>query len=160
MITLRQPTDEECQLVRVWRNAPDVMPMLRTGYKSEADQAAFYRDVICDPRSGHRYYAIEHDGQFVGLGGLTYLDEQESSPLAHQITLVMGPAFRRQGYGLEAVKALLAEAFGPLRLDYVQGECYPEGPVAFWRRCFESVVVCGGDRLDVDGRYTWRWRKP
>lgn len=128
-VTLRKPTLEEVQQVRVWRNDPAILPTLRTGYKTDEQQAAFYRDVVCAIISKHRYYAILADDQFIGLGGLTYLDR---APGEAEISLLLGPEFRGAGYGAAAVEALLETAmrFG---LTAVVGECYAQNPAkAFW----------------------------
>ncbi len=107
---LRQPTAEECEQIRVWRNAPDVLPILRTKEPITVEQqAAFYRDVICNPASEHRYYALEQDGVFIGIGGLTYIKDGKT-----EISLVLGPDYRGKGYGSKAVDALLNQAARPL----------------------------------------------
>jgi RimJ/RimL family protein N-acetyltransferase len=135
--TLRDLTLAECQLVREWRNAPDVLPMLRTKEPLTADQQdAFYRDVVCNLRSRHRYYAIEHDGQFIGMGGLTYIRNEEA-----EISLILGPAFRRSGLGTLAVRALRIEA-ASLGLVSIVGECYDANPARmFW---VKQVSRCDG----------------
>lgn len=141
---LRDLTLAECQLVREWRNAPDVLPMLRTKEPlTEDQQSAFYRNVVCNPRSGHRYYAIEHDGQFVGMGGLTYILRDEG-----EISLILGPAFRRSGLGTLAVRALRVEA-QRLGLRWIVGECYDVNPAReFW---VKQVAKCDGHiRYETD----------
>lgn len=126
---LRPLTLDECQQVRVWRNQPDVLPMLRTKEPlTEAQQATFYRDVVSNPDSDHRYYALEHDGQFIGMGGLTYLSR---NPGEAEISLILGPAWRGQGFGSIAVDVLLAES-GRIGLETVRGECYQWGNRGFW----------------------------
>lgn len=154
---LRAPTQDECRLVGEWRSEPDVLAMLRTGAKTQAEQDTFYRDVVSNPQSEHRYYALDVDGQFVGLGGLTYLRHPETSPLAHQITLVIGAPFRRQGYGMAAVSLLVTQACVWLQLAFVQGECFATGPVGFWRTCFSQIGVPGRQWTEPDGTYRWRW---
>ncbi len=151
-VTLRALTLEECQQVRVWRNAPDVLPMLRTGAKTEAEQAAFYRDVVSNPQSDHRYYAIDADGQFVGMGGLTYLSRV---PGEAEISLILGPQARRRGVGNESVLALVVEA-KRLGLSRIVGECYRRSPaLGFWEK---FVAVMASDyRWDGDSlKFAWR----
>ncbi len=131
-ITLRQPlTLAECQLVREWRNDPLVLPMLRTGYKTEEEQAAFYRDVICHPGESqhHRYYALELDVEpsvMIGMGGLTYVHDAQA-----EISLILAPTIRGSGCGSAAVDALLAEA-KRLGLYHVFGQCLAAGNLGFW----------------------------
>lgn len=141
MITLRQPlTLEECQRVREWRNDPAVLPMLRTGYKTEAEQERFYKDVICNPAAEHWYYAICYYGEFVGMGGLTYAKSDA------EISLILSPAMRGCGLGSEAVDALLTEA-KRRGLRGVQGECYYVGNLGFWTQQIRRRPAT----------MTWRW---
>jgi RimJ/RimL family protein N-acetyltransferase len=131
-VSLRCLSFEECQQVREWRNAPDVLPMLRTGAKTADEQAAFYRDVVCQPRADHRYYALDACDRFVGMGGLTYFSRV---PGEAEISLVIGPMYRRAGLGRAAVLALLHTAFTSLGLYSVVGECYRQSPALwFWLR--------------------------
>lgn len=130
MITLRKPTLAECQQVRIWRNDPAVLPMLRTGAKTARQQGQFYRRVICNPESEHKYFALVRKGQFIGLGGLTYMHRR---PGEAEISLLLGPEFRGQGLGAASVVALLRAAVG-LRLSAVIGECLAGGAVDFGRR--------------------------
>jgi RimJ/RimL family protein N-acetyltransferase len=163
-VTLRPPTLAECQLVREWRNDPAVLPMLRTGYKTEADQAAFYRDVVCNPEADHRYYALEDlrgfiAGGFLGLGGLTYLSRV---PGEAEISLILGPQARGQGYSVEAVAALLSEA-ELLGLRAVTGECLKGGPKMFWASMYFGLEWPGwtrGKACNHDGgSFVWRWER-
>lgn len=166
VITLRQPTLAECQLVREWRNDPAVLPMLRTGYKTEDAQAAFYRTIIAPPwyiralrwlrlmPTPHRYYAVLADGQFVGLGGLTHLQRGYREA---EISLIIGPAFRGRRYGADAVGALWMEA-KRLGLRAITGECYDANPAKqFWSR----LVLLWPDRTEFHyddmNSLHWRW---
>lgn len=149
-MTLRMLTLNECQLVREWRNAPDVLPMLRTKEPlTEEQQAEFYRNVVCNPHSNHRYYAIDRNGQFIGMGGLTYLQREEG-----EISLIIGPQFRRGGLGALAVRALRTEA-ARIGLRWIAGECYDENPArAFW---VKQVVTCDGRIRYEPGRMFFRF---
>lgn len=154
MVTLRQPlTLAECQQVRIWRNDPAVLPMLRTGYKTEEEQEQFYRDVICNPKAPHWYYAIEADGQFIGMGGLTYVKRWKRCA---EISLILGPDYRGNGYGREAVAALLEEAANR-RLRWVEGECYADSPaLGFWTK----VIADSAEYAEIankSGSLRWRW---
>lgn len=148
---LRQPTLEECELVRQWRNDPEVLPTLRTKEPlTKEQQAAFYRDVVCNPKANHRYYAIARERFaepeiFMGLGGLTYLDRTTGEA---EISLILGPQFRNKRFGSEAVQALRMKAT-ELGLRWVVGECYLENPArTFW---VKQVARCDGSaRFDRD----------
>lgn len=160
MITLRQPlTLEECQQARIWRNDPAVLPMLRTGYKTEEEQAQFYQDVICNPNSEHQYYAghtlmaaAEDDpvDAFVSMGGLTFIHDGQA-----EISLIVHPQARKMGLGADTVTALLDKA-RTMTLKRVIGECYPHGPQAFWLKC----MTCGPAYemwSDDAGTLHWTW---
>lgn len=152
MITLDHPTLAQCELVRQWRNEPDVLPMLRTREPLTIEQqVAFFRDVVCNPAQNHRYYAlIDEQGQFVGLGGLTYLDR---TPGEGEISLILGPKFRGGGLGMSAVQALRVEG-GRLGLRWIVGECYDVNPAqSFW---VKVVARCDGHARFEPGRMFFR----
>jgi RimJ/RimL family protein N-acetyltransferase len=143
-VVLRQPlTEPECWTVGEWRSDPLVAPMLRTGPKTKQQQSDFYRNVICNIASGHEYYAVEVDGRFAGIGGLTYLHRAVGET---EISLVMGPDYRGRGIGSRVVDALLEEARA-LGLSTVIGECYAAGATAFWARQLQKHPA----------HITWRW---
>ena len=176
MITFRPLTPENMEQVRLWRNlAPET---LRTPFLLTAEQQQqYYRDVICDRRSTTRYWGfwdteIEYDykeyrvhdmipspkGQknmFVGYGGLENI--QWENRLA-EISILIGPEFRGQGYGAEAVEAILRRGFCELNLENIWGECYYCSPApAFWKRLVERFhgtwVDSPGPRKFWDGKY-------
>lgn len=170
-VTLRPLTLGECEQVRLWRNDPSVLPMLRTKAPVTAEQqAAFYRDVVCNPKAPHKYYALvsrvevtcvndQEDkfvvGPFVGMGGLTYLNR---TPGEAEISLILGPEFRHHGLGTAAVNALLAEAFGLLRLKAVIGECYHGSSArGFWGRMLWGVRADLSSWDETETALTWRW---
>jgi RimJ/RimL family protein N-acetyltransferase len=152
-VILRAPTREECQQVRLWRNDPAVLPMLRTKEPlTEAQQDAFYERIKQGNWWPHAYVALEEDGRFVGLGGITHIRAGEQG----EISLILGPEFRGKGYGAKAVAVLLAWAKDALGLRFVVGECYKTGNLAFWLK-----VLMGKPRAswewNHEGSLLWRW---
>lgn len=141
-LTLRALTLAECEAVRGWRNTDEVRVGLRTPFALTADmQADFYKAVVCNRQSPHRYYALVDGDTFVGMGGLT--DCQWENGLA-EISLIVDPAHRRGGVGVAAVDALLAEAFERLRLQTVFGECYQvNAAVYFWQKVVAGYQAYG-----------------
>lgn len=124
-------TLEQCELVRQWRNDPLVLPMLRTKTPlSEEQQERFYWNVVCNSWStGHHYYALIHGRDFVGMGGLTY---RHRVPGEAEISLIIGPDWRRAGLGRSAVDLLREEA-KELGIRWIVGEVYDKNPArAFW----------------------------
>lgn len=152
-MNLITPTAEQCEQVRLWRNAPDVLPTLRTREPLTTEQqATFYRNVVCNHESDHRYYALMHDGVFVGFGGLTYIGSHadQDGQTSGEISLILAPEHRREGLGTPAVEALREEGHR-LGLTWIVGECYDVNPAqAFWvktvARC-EGTVVYKADRI-------------
>jgi RimJ/RimL family protein N-acetyltransferase len=162
IVTLRQPLSlDECLRIRQWRNDPSVFPILRTGYKSEAEQVQFYRTHISPMfwqrtywTPEHQYYAVQVGEQCVGVTGLTYLTRV---PGEAEISLVLGPQYRKVGIGPKAVDLLLLEAWR-LGLHAVIGECYAFGNVGFWRRQAERTGVAF--TRNEQGSWVWRWERP
>lgn len=143
-VTLRQPmTFDECQQVRKWRNDPFVTPMLRTGSKTWMEQTVFYVMTICNQYSPHEFYAVDVDGTFAGMGGLTHLDK---IPGETEISLIIGPEHRGNGVGSLAVSLLIEQA-RLMGLKTVTGECYATGALWFWTREVQKRPAS----------MTWRW---
>ncbi|KKM21826.1 hypothetical protein LCGC14_1631530 [marine sediment metagenome] len=122
---------EDCEQVRLWRN--QCLETLRTPYPLTKEmQEDFYRDVVMNPHSKHKYYAIKmHEDVLIGMGGLTNIEWENSQA---EISLIINPALQKQGHGKEAVRLLLDQAFNYLNLELVYGECYECNSAAdFWR---------------------------
>lgn len=135
-------TPYDCEQTRLWRN--QCLETLRTPYPlTHEQQEEFYREVISNPHSPHRYYAIRGEcngvdgpqlgvaGCFIGMGGLTNICWENRIA---EISLIIDPEYRGKGLGEQAVDLLLAEGFDRLGLKTVVGEvygCNPEG-VKFW----------------------------
>ncbi len=132
-LKLRPLTPADMETVRRWRN--DHLEGLRTPYPlTREQQEQFYKDVICNRDSQHRYWAVEGDG-LVGMVGLTYI--QWENRLA-EISLITDPYARKRGIGSDAVKLALEQAFGNMGLLTVYGECYECNPACgFWHRMTE-----------------------
>lgn len=137
-------TRGECEQVRIWRNK--CLQTLRTPYPVTKEmQEDFYRDVVCNRKSPHRYYALREKGQFpklndlVGMGGMTNIEWENSQA---EISLLVNPDWQRRGYGKQAVPLLLDQAFNHLNLDLVYGECYACNPAwKFWTKVAEEYQV-------------------
>ena len=125
MIELRTLTPDNVERAREWRNQSLVS--LRTPFALTVEmQQAFYRDVICNRQSPHRYWGLwevflqEHQRpMYVGMGGLTNI--QWENGLA-EISLIVDPDQAGRGIGQLAVRALLEEGFDRLRLETICGE--------------------------------------
>ena len=140
-------TAADCDLVRHWRNQ-SARDTLRTPVMLTTEmQAEFYREIVCNRHSLHRYFAMVDSSagrrELVAMGGLTNIAWEDGIT---EISLIVDPQRQRRGIGRAAVQRLLDEAFGRLRLSAVYGEVYQCNPaVDFWRRIVDehggSVVV-------------------
>jgi RimJ/RimL family protein N-acetyltransferase len=141
---------EDVGRIRLWRNQD--LSGLRTSHPlTEEEQEAFYKNVICNSKSPHRYWAIKIDGEgeclhFIGMAGLTYI--QWENRIA-EISLIIGGKvkgdsgmsltisgdWQRKGHGTEAVDLVLERGFKYLGLKTIFGECYYCNPaLEFWRK--------------------------
>ena len=125
-------TLEDCEQARLWRNAQ--LETLRTSYPlTKEQQAAFYRDVVCNRQSPHQYYAFldrELDGEMVAMVGLTNIDWVNGHA---ELSLLVPPTTARVVWVYDAALDLLLHwAFDQLRLVTVFGECYHCNPQLKW----------------------------
>ena len=157
MIELRPLSEQDMETVRVWRHgSPET---LRTPYMLTKEmQQQYYRDVICNRESHTRYWGlwwtvpnITHyeygkpvygnpTWEFCGYGGLENIHGENGNA---EISLLIGPEYRKKGYGREAVKLFLQQGFDVMRLHSVYGECYTCGSVGFWQYLFPLGVFLG-----------------
>ena len=176
MIELRPLSSGDMETVRVWRlGCPET---LRTPYMLTKEmQQQYYRDVICN-REGHtRYWGLwrrvancgvrmtdprfgpvgytQSEYTFIGYGGLENISWENGNA---EISLLIGPEYRRTGYGREAVKLFLGQAFDVMRLNSVYGECYACAPWVFWRNILDESQYPGeifGDEIWLPRRKFW-----
>lgn len=136
---LRDVTVVEFDYVRVWRNL-DISGLRTPIYLTSEMQVDFYRDVVCNRNSSHRYFAVDDNECIVALVGLTDIQWENSFA---EISLIVNPDYRRDGVGKESVELILDHAFNHLGLNMVVGECYTNNSEAikFW----EGIVYyyCG-----------------
>ena len=125
---LKPVTKENLELVRQWRN--DCLEALRTPYPLTKEQQEDFYVSLSSRESPHRYYELWHDGKFIGLGGITYIQWENR---CGEISLILAPDCRGRGLGRDAVSLLLQNAFHELNLNMVFGECYQCNlAYAFW----------------------------
>ena len=167
MIELRPLSEQDMETVRVWRHgSPET---LRTPYMLTKEmQQQYYRDVICNRESHTRYWGlwwtvpnITHyeygkpvygnpTWEFCGYGGLENISWENGNA---EISLLIGPEYRKKGYGREAVKLFLQQAFDVMGLYSVHGECYECGPWEFWDRLIPGSARWLPSRKFYDGSH-------
>ncbi len=85
------------------------------------------------------------------MGGITNIQWEYR---IGEIGLVIDPQVRCKGFGSEAVKLFLSEAFGNMGLKTVYGECYMCNDAwKFWRKIKEQY---GGQETILPNRKLWK----
>lgn len=126
-VILRVLTTADVDLVRKWRNL-DLSPWRTPHLITEEMQQDFYKSVVCNPKSSHRFWAVDEGSRLVGMVGLTNI--QWENRLA-ELNLIMAPDMMR--YADQAVDLLLDQAFGYVGLETICGECYTcSSMLPFW----------------------------
>jgi RimJ/RimL family protein N-acetyltransferase len=147
---LQTLTREQVQEVREWRN--NEPQFLRTPYLiTEQMQDDFFDNVINNRDSKHRYFGIIGDtGDFIlGMCGITDIEWENGTA---EISLIIAPQCRGNGYGKEAVDLLLHEAKFNMRLSSIYGEVYDCGNRRFWEKIVKNK---GGYKTDLVKRKYW-----
>ena len=140
-LQLEALTREDAQQILPWRVRAYESGSLRTARRPSPESQARWSDALLAPGAPHLYFALVTTTvlgrTLVGMTGLTYLSWENGSA---EIALLLNPNFTGAGHGREAVRMVLREAFGRLRLETVYGECYACSPaLGFWERlCEES----------------------
>lgn len=152
-------TREQVEQARQWRN--EKRQLLRTPYRlSHEQQRRFYDDVVDNPASQHRYFAIvteeamtgysmdKYGGaaygawsefKFVGMGGLTFIQWENRTA---ELSLITAPEEERKP---EMFDLLLDEAFQNMGLHSVSVETYGTGDIITSEMVIEKY----------DAYYTW-----
>lgn len=116
-------------------------------------QDEFFKNVICDRNSHHRYWGIANTSHnyVVGFGGLTNISWENGSA---EISLIIDTARHGRGLGQQSVALLLREGFDVMRLGVIYGECYHtnERTVSFWSQLTEKY---GGITVTLPDRKFW-----
>lgn len=134
MLEFAAPSLERLQEARDWRNS--VPETLRTPFLLTKEmQQGFYQNVICNRSSNLRFWAVEDDGGFVGLVGLTNIEWENR--LA-EISIILHPGERRHGLGTKVIHELLRKGFEELNLENIYAEYYLVNPAKFfWQKIIE-----------------------
>src|SRR5438093_422177 len=121
-LVLRRSVPDDAETIAAYRSDPEVGRY--QGWERTDGEAI--RSEIEDMTSrapgdpgGWVQFSVEErqGGRFVGDVGLAPVDEE---PAAVKIGYTIAPEFQGKGYGAEAVRALIAYAFGTLGADVVR----------------------------------------
>lgn len=119
-LAIRPFTDGDAAFVVELLNDPDWLRFIgERNVRTPDDARAYLRDKIhaAQARHGFALWAVERrdDGAAIGMCGLVRRDGLADVDLGYAFL----PAARGQGFAREAASAVLAHAFGPLRLQRV-----------------------------------------
>lgn len=155
MVELRPITLDDRELVRNWRNLPEVARFMYTDHMiTEEEHARWFERVLADPSC--RYWVIVWDGKEVGVANLTAIDHVNSR--CYWAFYLADPAVRGRGIGTYVEYALLRTVFEELSLGKLCCEVLATNPnvVALHKSCgfqqeglFRRHVTKGGVPLDV-----------
>jgi RimJ/RimL family protein N-acetyltransferase len=149
MMELRVLSQQDCEIVRQWRN--DSLVALRTSFPlTREQQESFYRETVCNRNAKARYWgiwdipeiaAIDSNAicnirnYFIGMCGIENIEWENR---LGEISIIIDPEKQHKGYGEQALKLLLEQGFNYLNLANIYGECYACNPaMKFW------VKMCG-----------------
>ena len=145
-------TKDQCEQIRQWRNQN--ISRYRTSFLLTKEmQEDFYKDVICNKNSKHRYWAII-EFQFLGIVGLTDISLENRNA---EISLVINPEERKQNYGEQALELIFEEGFNKINLDNIYGECYYcNEAIKFWEKMilkYDAIEANLQNRKYWNGQY-------
>ena len=133
-------TLEDAEQIRIWRNQD--IGAARTPYLLTKEmQEKWYNETVCDRSANSRYWAIRKKADeiekkkmgiyidyneiditvLIGIAGLQNIEWENRTA---EISLMIGPDYRRKGYGKEALQKLLAMGFDQIGLHSIWGEVY------------------------------------
>lgn len=146
-VALRELRWEDMGEMERWpRFAEPELQWANFDLKTPAQKEAWFRQELHDP--SRKRFAITLDGRLIGVLGLRAIDYRQGRATLG-IRLSAGEVGK--GYGTDAIKALLAHAFGSMRLRHVDLDVAEDNGRA--RRCYEK---CGfrvvGRRRDYRGQ--------
>ncbi|GAB4056245.1 UDP-4-amino-4,6-dideoxy-N-acetyl-beta-L-altrosamine N-acetyltransferase [Spirosoma litoris] len=118
-ITLTLLTENDIELVRIWRNSPEVAQYMYTSELITSEQQiAWFTRVQNDPTS--RYWLIEYNGKKIGLASLTGISQTLSS--CYWAFYLGDTSIRGGGLGAKIEFNVLEYVFKELRLNKLRCE--------------------------------------
>jgi RimJ/RimL family protein N-acetyltransferase len=128
MLSLKPLSKDHIEIIREWRHG--VPETLRTPYfLTKEMQEDYYNEIICNRDSKTRYFEFWDDNKFIGYGGIENIQWENR---IGELSVLVNPEHRGQGYGLKCVQSILKQAFDFMNLETVYGECYLSGAYQFW----------------------------
>lgn len=170
MIVLRDLLPEDEEMIRNWRNLPDVAEHMYTDHHiAPKEHRMWFQGILNDPT--RRYWIIALDQQSVGLVNLYDIDYGHKR--CYWAFYVAGPDARGKGVGGFAEYSVLQYVFDRLHFNRLCCEVLASNHavVEMHKRFgfaqearFRQHVIKGGERVDVVSlailREEWESRKP
>jgi diamine N-acetyltransferase len=157
-VTLRALNIEDMEPIRKWRN--ECLDTLRTPFPlTKEQQEDWYKNEICNRQSRSRFWAIVNDKYskgdgltLIGYGGIENIQWENG---IGEISLLIDPEYRGNGYGFEAANKIIKHAFTRMGLHSIYAECYLSNlAIAFWDKVFKDKFSATLPwRKYIDGRY-------
>ncbi len=120
-INLRLLEIDDIELVRIWRNSPEVAQyMYNEKYISEEDQSRWFEKIKNEATS--IYWIIEYEGKKLGLASLTGIDKTLSS--CYWAFYLGDLSVRGGGVGAKIEYNVLEYVFNELKLNKLRCEVF------------------------------------
>ena len=151
-ITLRAIEKRDVELLRSWRNHPDMSKYLFSHMPiSEIQQAGWYERTASDERN-QIFMVDDPTGQTIGYVQLSRIDYKNRSV---EIGIHIGPEGQGKGYGRDAFHTLMRFAFREMNMHrvYLQVSDFNSRAVALYEKMGFREDGRLRDAVFQDGRY-------
>lgn len=119
MIALRDLMSKDENMIREWRNLPEVAKYMLTDHEiTPEEHKKWFQQILED--SSNRYWVVTYHTEDVGLLGIDRIDYQTSHCYWH--FYIAKTKYRGRGIGSYCEYAVLNYVFGDLRLNKICGE--------------------------------------
>lgn len=155
-IELQKLNQEDLELVRAWRNSPEVASyMYNDAYITEIDQQKWFDNILWDKS---RYWIIMYKGGKIGLVSLTGIDKTLQS--CYWAFYLGDTSIRGSGIGAKVEYSILEYVFTELKLNKLRCEVLLKNDkvikmhekFGFRREAFyREHCIKNGEKLDVVG---------
>ena len=127
-LLLREHRESGLEYFHAWISVPEVMrfvgfPLSGSLAESRQRLSQIIQAARCQDRKQY-FFAIvtKHNNSYIGDTGLTILNQQQDSGIAENGYFLL-PTNQKQGYAVEAVKAVLDFGFTELKLHKIIAHC-------------------------------------
>ncbi len=145
-LALKAPAPEDAESLLAIYNEADVLRFLnRTAPLAAATLSALLEQWPAVVASGNRQSFVVHLATSDEVIGMVELDNFDPAAATAEVTIFIGRAYRRNGYGLDALNAVLDWGISELHLTRIDGAVMPDN-VASMALLRSAGMVDLGDR--------------